>query len=64
MAALHNLEIKAAVELNAYTMAPNNKRIRTVLSPDLAEWMYASKTYFCWEPQHISWHKALVHATT
>ena len=34
MAALHDLEVKAADVLNAYVMAPNQEKIWTVLHPE------------------------------
>ena len=37
MAALHDLEVKAADVLNAYVMAPNSKKIWTVLGPEFGE---------------------------
>ena len=37
MGVLHNLEVKAANILNAYTTAPNHKKIWTVSSPEFGD---------------------------
>ena len=37
MAALNDLEIKAANVLNAHVMAPNNEKILTVLGPEFGD---------------------------
>ena len=37
MAALHDLEVKAANVLNAYVTAPNHEKIWTVLGPEFGD---------------------------